>query len=504
MPYSGQSGQYGSIPYADLRNKYEVTSMGDSAPAALYEEMRSGLRDMSCSTTFFESDHKREDNHSETFLSLRHTGHRTGETPDAPDLFLELTGRDPRGTSTDPNMRLMADQAWSRRDRHRFFSDSDHSITEREKRPQVLIAQLREQFELIKQRLKIFSTSREGQSTNLGQKRQGDRATTDAQAGISERDEVLAAIRQQSISGNANMLSLGWEQTGDARFKVAALGQLRAGQRQTDGLAVRADQQGSQRATRSQQQTVKTGTANMMRIVMDRMNEGRRNEHDGDQQLIDGRSRTNTCSRFVPGDTSAVASTGVATQDAVRAFGTVERFIGQLRAQSGMQGQDIETQLQIVQFMDNAVQASRLSSEARYKAEDIVLSAAMSRGFEEAFRAAGNVNQDPAAARRNTGQTARYSESAAVAQLGRRTGDSGAPRFARSGEGYKAQSRETVQKRLRGPDDMDDLSRAAAYDGTQDVQTFMTADRHVRGLGTKFTRDRMDTERTLDAISENN
>lgn len=497
MPHSGQSGQYGSIPYSELRNKYEVTSMGDSAPNALYEEMRSGLRDSGCSSTFFESDHKREDNHSESFLSLRHTGHRTGETPDAPDLFLELTGRDARGTSTDPNMRLMSDQAWERRGNYRFFSDSSHSITEREKRPQVLIAQLRDQFEITKRRLKIFSTSREGQSTNLGEKRTGDRAATDAQTGIAERDEVLAAIRSQVVSAD-NML--GWEQTGDAELKVAALGQIREGQRKTDGLTARADQHASQRVEQSRAQVVNTGAANMMRIVMDRMTDGRRAENETDQLRTDGRSGANTTSRFAPGDNAVEVDV---SQSHTRAFGTVERFIGQLRAQSGMQGQDIETQLQVVQFMDNAVQASRLSSEARYKAEDIVLSAKTTRAFDDrgVARGAAGTADGFAATRRNTGQTGRYSESTAVAQLGTGRKHDG-PRVARIGEGYKSKSRETTQKRIRGPDGLDDLSRTAAYDGTQAHATFSTADRHVRGLGSKFTRDRMDTDRTLNAISD--
>jgi hypothetical protein len=498
MPYTSQSGQYGAIPYSELRQKYEVTAMGDNAKDSMSEHMRNSLRDMSCSATFFESDHKRDDNASETFLALRHTGHRTGETPDAPDLFLELTDRDPRGTALDPDFQKLRDQSWARADRHRFYSDSDHTITEREKMPHVIQRQLREQMEMTKHRLKIFSVSRDGQSTNLGRKKLGDRAETDDQTSITTREEILAAIRQQGQQQDP--LALGWEQTGDSLFHVAALGQQRGAQKATDGLSTRAEVAASQKQADSVVQTIKTGAANLMRVIIDRINEGRRVEHHADQDASESLDTATGTSRFRGDERSRVSTTGLSTAAQREAFGTVQRFIGQLNSQSGMQGQDIETQLQVVQFMDNAITASRSSSEARFHAEDIVMAHKTGVSQEQDQK---RVEQfcDPLA-RRNVGETRRYSESTAVAQLGTgRRHPSKEARFAKAGEGYKGVSRETVQKRLRSTLE-DELSRAQGYDGTQYHHAFSTADRHVRGLGSKYTRERVDTERTLNAMAD--
>lgn len=495
MPYTGQSGQYGGIPYAELRKKYEVTSMGDNAHEALYNEMRSGLRDVKCSATFFESDHKRDNTQSESFLSLRHTGHRSGEEPWAPDLFLELTGRDPRGALLDPNMRKMSDQAWERRKQYRFYNDGDNSITEREKRPQVLIRQLRDAMELTKQRLKIFSTSKDSRSVNVGVQRQGDRQSAEAQTSVTDRDEILSALRSQQR--DSDPFAIGWEQTGDHEFKIAQLGQTRGAQRRQDGTVTRSEQAASQRGQESAVQAVKTGAANLMRVLMD---QGRTVDVLVSQDGDESRDQASTgVSRFRGENNARVAVTGVHTATEAQAFGAVQRFIGQLQHQSGMQGQDIETQLQIVQFMDNAVVASKSSSEARFRAEDIVLSARTAPEQTEQATKRAEGFADPLS-RHNVGQSANYSDSTAVAQLGTGLLRCGSRRVY-TGEGYKSSSRETTQKRARLPDSNDELSRAADYTGAQYHHTFSTADRTVRGLGTKFTRDRMDTERTLNAIS---
>lgn len=460
--------------------------------------MRNSLRDMSCSATFFESDHRRDDNHSETFLSMRHSGHRTGETPDAPDLFLELTDRDPRGTATAPDMQKLRDQSWARRDHHRFYSDSSHSVTEREKLPHVVQQQLRAQMEMTKRRLKIFSASRDGQSTNAGVKKMGDRLDTDDQAGMLDRDEVITAIRQQGQQSDA--IALGWEQTGESRVEVARLGRARGAQRDSDGRVTQGEVTATQRVVDGVTQTVKTGAANLMRIIMDRITEGRRNDFAVDQETWESLSPEIAKSQFRADPRSRTATAGITTEAEREAFATVERFIGQLNRQSGMQGQDIETQLQIVQFMDNAVTASHTSGEARFHAENILMEHVQGLSQEQATKRADG-RADPLALR-NVADTRTFSRDAVIARLASAIRDKvGSKSY--MGEAYKTASRETEQKRIRSQAE-DDISRAKKYDGTQAHQTFATADRHVRGLGTKFTRDRMDTTRTLDAISEAN
>lgn len=495
MPSSGQSGQYGLIPQNVFRQKYEVTNIID--PTSADDYFRDTLKDLSCDATFFESDHTRTDTHAEEFLSLRHSGHRSGEVPDAPDLFLELTDRDPRGTALDPNMRTIADQSWERASSYKFYSDSDNSVTEREKRPQQLIQQLRDQFENIKSRMKWFTTSKDSFAAggNYTQSQLSRTDTIEHQKGLSTRGEIQTAAKTNLTTMMSNNMPLGWEQTSDLEFKVASYGQIRSIATGEDQELIRtniADEK-SANLTTFQDQTVTVGVAQMMKVVVDSI--GKR-EQNG--EWLPGLSREQTTTQFKAVDEMSKVDNFVGDQKMSTVFRTVENFIGQLNRQSGMSAQDIEQQLQIITFMDNAIRTAPKSVE-RAKATDIVLSAKAaeqfaSRGVGPGSRTVKNTRQ--------TNETAKRFESMTVAHLGTSRMVNVNSQLSKTviGEGYKQSSSVRNNIIIKNPE----LRNAYTAEDGQIHNSFGIADRSGAGLGSKFTRDKMDTDRTLNAISDMN
>ena len=497
MSYSGLSGQYGSIPKSIFRSKYEITDIDE--PASVDEYMRNVCRDRSCDATFFESDHKREDTHSEEFLSLRHSGHRSGEVPDAPDMFLELTGRDPRGTQNNPDFSEAAKQTWQKRDSFKFYSDSDMSVTEREKRPQQLISQIREQFQGIKDRLKIFDTSKDAMMVQYNAEH-----STESRVGTSNWQRSINFHENQDNINKTTQLSnsypLGWEQTGDHEFKVASYGQIRSQSNKSDADSNRrnTDKTESQLAI-FRDQVVTSGLANLMRSVVANRQQRIQNGEwipglsRGQAQRSDWRPRTDPLSR----------NSGIQTdQQDTEVFKSIERFIGELNRQSGVMGQNnIETQLQVIQFMDHATRTNR-ASDARFNAQDIVMSVVLSENFGTPTAAThrGKLAADYIVKRQIDETTKRF-ESHQVARLGRSQMTSIGDKLSIGlvGEGYKSQSAVKNNTQSRAPDIRNPYSANATHNK---AVKFNTGDRHTRGLGSKFMRDKMHTDRTLNAISE--
>lgn len=497
MSKSGSSGQYGTMPYSDLRQKYEITDMYES-PLATRDYMRDTLKDLSCDATFFESDHKREDNHSEEFLSLRYSGHRSGEKPDAPDLFLELTDRDPRGTALDPDMRHVVNQSWERAGTYKFYNDADYSVTEREKRPQQLIQQIRDQFENIKAHLKIFSTSKDSFAAagNYQQSVSSRADDVDKQTGIAERDEIYAAPKGNFTTSMSNNLPLGWEQTGDHEFKIASYGQIRATNNRMDSETNRADTSIDVKTTAFQDAVISAGVANIMKSVA---NSRAQRVQNGEWLPELSRDVVNSQYRLASNEQSRAADV-TGDQTARESFAAVAKFIGALNRQSGVKNQDVEQQLQIIQFMDNATRAPN-TSEARHRATDIVMSAQVASGFQS-FRGVAPGVRRTDTSKRQTNETARRFESMQTARLGGSRMTAVGDKFGKTltGEGYKSTSRARDNTQTKAPD----IRHGYNTGETQLHETFSTADRSVRGLGSKFTRDKMDTDRTLNAISDAN
>lgn len=496
MPSSGLSGQYGGMPQNIFREKYETTNLIEPLTAP-DDYFRDTLKDLSCDKPFFESDQPREDNHSEEFLSVRHSGHRSGEVPDAPDLFLELTDMETRGTSVDPDFRLITQQSWERAGAYKFYSDSDNSITEREKTPQQLISQIRDQFENIKSRMKWFSTSKDnfaaGGNFKHSESSRGEQM--DREPGMSTRPELSSRAKSNLTTLMSNNMPLGWEQTGDAEYKVASYGQVRSMNGAEDQELVRSNTVDDKHDmfTKFQDQQVTVGIASMMKTVVDGTS-----KRESNGEWLPGLSRDQTTSQFKrTGPATSAVDGFTGDQRNVTVFKTMENFIGQLNRQSGMANQDIESQLQVIQFMDSAARTAPKSVE-RIKATDVVLSAKSQEQFAAA-RVTG-VRQTTKPGQRQSNGTAQLFESMQVARLGsaRLTGVGNQLKIA--GEGYKQTSHVAGNAVGHKPQTRNAYT---AQDG-QAHDTFGTKNRSGGALGSKFTRDKMDGERTLNAMSELN
>ena len=487
------------MPYSALRAKFESTNMPEN-PLATDEYFRDTLRDLSCDKPFFESDQKRDDTHAEEFLSLRHNVHRSGEVPDAPDINLELTERDPRGTATDPNFRNITRDSWERAGAYKFYSDSSNNVTEREKRPQVLIAQMREQFYNIKERLKIFTTSKDNSAGASNYQWSGTSVgslNAPGDSSVSGRGEVMGLPRSNLTTLQSNNAPLGWETTGDAEYKVASYGQVR-------GRAVdRGDQPNLQMSTyddktanltKFQDQVVSVGLAGLMRDVSREQSERRAN---GEWQPGITRDQRNTQfkAQSAPGQREAAADQVMEDK-----YQEIERFIGQLRRQTGVQGQNIESQLQTIQFMDNAISAPR-GGVARFKSGEIVASAARAEGFETPVSAAGRgraLGDRPAARQSATSNYATGSQQTARLGSGRQGVRVQAPQTAQE-QTISALARAAANQNASGV--APNVRHGYSTDESQAVASFGTKDRFTRGLGSKFVRDQMDQDNRSNAIS---
>lgn len=223
MPQSGLSGQYGTIPYSVLKQKFEATEI-DESPDQLDEFMRTTLRDVRPDDPFFESDQKREDVGSEEKLSLRFTGHRSGEVPDRPDMFLELTEKDPRGTALDPNFSLARAHMESRGELIRFYPDDDLSVPETQKAPQVLMQQMRDVFYSVKNRFKIFATSKDSVAAARNFRHTGSTAVDSSESTAAKASIADAVQRNNYTTQLSNQTPSGWDRVGDHEFRVAQYG----------------------------------------------------------------------------------------------------------------------------------------------------------------------------------------------------------------------------------------------------------------------------------------
>lgn len=236
MPYSGSSGNYGSIAESTIREKYEITNEYFD-PETLNDYMRTTLKDTRPDATFFESDHARRDNHSGERLSLRFTGHRTGAVPYHPDAFLELTERDPRGTAEGPNFRKSYEQSLARMKYVNFYSDADPKTTERERTPAELQRNMSDAFYSSKDRMKWFETSKGNIAAARNfRRRMGDSlmqdVDTDGNDTMMDRPDARQeeAVRRNFNSYTtklSNNHSMGWHKTTDHEFKVAKYGAQR-------------------------------------------------------------------------------------------------------------------------------------------------------------------------------------------------------------------------------------------------------------------------------------
>lgn len=222
------SGAFGDVPQEVIDYKYEVTDLYENE-----EEVDLFHRSM---LTFggpdpqnFEHEQTRYDNHSEERLNVRYQGARSEFKPYHPEIFTGFTERDPRGTATDPDMRKLYDQSRFRGRYIRYYNDSDHSIPESGRDERDVIYDKRKMFYPVKNRMKWFSTSKDGRHNGgaLGARMTQDinNLTTDGE--LIDLNKGRAHIhRGDKTTIKSNYLPMGWYRTTDHEFKVAHYGKV--------------------------------------------------------------------------------------------------------------------------------------------------------------------------------------------------------------------------------------------------------------------------------------
>lgn len=216
-------GMYGEIPNEIIKNKYEQTRMYDEPD---YRQlMRTKLTDYSCDRPFLAQDEKRE-SVSHEIMGLRFGGGRSNIKPWAPDQDLSLRGRDPRGTLTTPRFNVAADMTRARKDSYKFYSTSSYQRTEAESSGASIIQKLKDNLWQVKERLKIFSTSKDNMM--YASAKQNCTAVVQDMVDKSGKFDPLKTECQTRLAKHyRNELTLGWDQVADHEFKVAKFSNIR-------------------------------------------------------------------------------------------------------------------------------------------------------------------------------------------------------------------------------------------------------------------------------------
>lgn len=162
-----RGGKYGTIPRRLLEDKYEITLI-DEDPDRSNQFMRSTLKDFRADPVLFESDNPRTNAMTSIgALNLRLHGSRGNTSgPNHSEMFLGFTDHDPRGTATDPDFKKYTEDSWKRRKRTEMnlFPDKGEDRITQGGTSESHIAEIKKQmFYPVKDRLKIFSTEKDGE-----------------------------------------------------------------------------------------------------------------------------------------------------------------------------------------------------------------------------------------------------------------------------------------------------------------------------------------------------
>src|SRR3989338_1544136 len=236
------TGGGGDMPIDFYLRKLESTNMVEDQDM-LDRYSRNVLKDYRPDKPLMASDEPRDNRdefgnfrggfESEGSLNLRYGGARSTALPYLPDgSFLGLTERDPRGAINEPNMRKHTDQQRARGKLVNFYNDEDHSIPESGVNPYEMQNKIKHQFYKMKDRTRIFSTSKDNFSGPFRQrhsyrspqqfteKSARDRELLDAQQG--NRHDATSTLSNQSKVGHR------WP-TPDQIFKIAQYGMQKKG-----------------------------------------------------------------------------------------------------------------------------------------------------------------------------------------------------------------------------------------------------------------------------------
>ena len=238
MPSSTNNGKYGDMPDEVLLAKYEQTDiLEDTSMDKQYQY--SVLKDLRPDKPLFESDQPRKNVYSGAALSMRESGGRSNIFPNHADMFLGFTDRDPRGMASDPDMRKYDEQRKARGKYIRFYTTDDNSVVTGEKAPQTLRRQMNAVFYDIKQRLKIFTTSKDSMyaAANYRFAKSSSDKITD-QRGMCAAEEIYARPRRDHTTSISNETAIGDMTTTDSEFLIASYGMNRKTKTTLAGRAI--------------------------------------------------------------------------------------------------------------------------------------------------------------------------------------------------------------------------------------------------------------------------
>lgn len=240
-----QGMKYGGMPDSALESKYEETDMGD-------EEMKynnyaretiMGWNEVTEPT--LESDMPRKSYSSKGYLDLLHSGNRAGEEPAHPEIFLELTDKEPRRTATDPDYRQLTRQ-WEERMRFKYmYPDADNSITQGNWDARSRSYAGKAIQELMRARMQIFSTSKDGKRNEMRReyehKSEIGKVEDEKDYGEAVKNDGLNPQRATTVLSNRNLqrTKLYNQFTTDHEFGVSRYGEGRRGNYLTQNKVLR-------------------------------------------------------------------------------------------------------------------------------------------------------------------------------------------------------------------------------------------------------------------------
>lgn len=211
--------------------KYEATNIIED-PYAVDQYMRDTLKNVKPDAPIWASDQPRDNtSYSNYRLDMQYEGGKPD--PYMPDLFLELTERDPRGTALEPNFRRVIEHAYERAQDLNLYPEAPENVPETEKTQEQLQVQKDAVFYEVKDRLKWFATSKDNMQSGKNFRGAADTALKE----IVEGDATLSALMTDEANPNlqnpwvtnlSNTMPMGWQRTTDHEFNVASYGHIRS------------------------------------------------------------------------------------------------------------------------------------------------------------------------------------------------------------------------------------------------------------------------------------
>lgn len=156
---------YGDMPSSMLTAKFEETDTGDDEH--LYVDYsRKTLTDRRPDSGGMASEAGRSSTNNSGHLQLRYNGHRgNADTAAHPEMFLGFDDHDPRGVADEPDMKQMTAQQKARLRYIRFTADSPDQAMSGTRAERKIIADNQTVFRALRSNLKVFSRQIDGRVT---------------------------------------------------------------------------------------------------------------------------------------------------------------------------------------------------------------------------------------------------------------------------------------------------------------------------------------------------